>query len=110
MGVNLIAIVVRTLGTAPKCLEKKTGGIGNQRNRDYPDHSSVKIHENTQKSLGGLRRLAVIETSANKPPANASVKNLQRVKALLRSARKLRRLLETLADFLSLKVEWKTIS
>ena len=40
--------------------EERTGGIGNQRkNRDYPDYSIAEIGQNTQKSPGDLRRLAV---------------------------------------------------
>ena len=39
-----------------------TDGIGNQRqNRDYIDHSSIEIGQNTEKSLGDLKRLAATQ-------------------------------------------------
>ena len=44
MRVTVIPIVIGALGTFAKNLEKTTGEIGNQmKNRDYRDHSSVKI-------------------------------------------------------------------
>ena len=43
----------------------ETGGIGNQRkNRDHLDYSIVEIGQNTEKSPGDLRRLAVTQTPA----------------------------------------------
>ena len=43
----------------------ETGETGNQRkNRDYPDHSSIKIRLNTQKTPGDPRKLAVVQTPA----------------------------------------------
>ena len=42
----MIRIVANALGMVPKSLEKKNGGIGNQRkNGDYPDDSIVKTGE-----------------------------------------------------------------
>ena len=42
---------------------KGAGRVGNQRkNHDYPDFSIVVIGQNTKKSLGNLRKLAVTET------------------------------------------------
>ena len=41
-------------------IEKGTGGVENQRkNRDYPDHSIVKIGQNAEKCPGDMRKLAV---------------------------------------------------
>ena len=49
-----------------KSLGKKTGGIGNQReNGDHPNHSIVKIGQNTEKSPGDQKRLAVTYSTAN---------------------------------------------
>ena len=58
----IISIVIGAIRTVPKGLGRNNGGIGNQKNRDHPDHSFVKIRLNTQKSLGDLRRLAVSQT------------------------------------------------
>ena len=59
MRVAVILIVIGEFETAPKGLEKDTGGIGNQRkNRDHPDYNIVKISLNTEKSLGDRKRLA----------------------------------------------------
>ena len=42
-------------------LLKRTGTVGNQRtNGDHRDSSIVEIGQNTQHSLGDLRRLAVM--------------------------------------------------
>ena len=43
--------------------DKKTGGIENPRKkRDHLDHSIAKIGQNTEKSPGDLKRLAVTQT------------------------------------------------
>ena len=64
MRMMVIPILVGTLGTVPKWFRNTTGGTGDQReNRDHTDHSIVKIDENTEKSPGDLRRLAVTHTS-----------------------------------------------
>ena len=58
----IIPILVGAQGTVLKGF-KKSGGHGNQRkNRDHPDHSIVEIGYNTEKSPGGLSRLAVTKT------------------------------------------------
>ena len=47
----------------PQKLGKGTGRIGNQRkNRDQQDYRFVEIGQDTEKSPGNLRRLAVIQT------------------------------------------------
>ena len=64
MWVTVTAILVGALGTVPKGLEKKTEGIGNpMKNQDHSDYSMVKANQNTQKSPGDQRRLAVKGTS-----------------------------------------------
>ena len=40
----VIPIITGAFGAVPKDLEKKNGGIGNQRkNQDHPEHSNAKI-------------------------------------------------------------------
>ena len=41
---------------------KKRGGIENQKNRDHPDHSSVKIGKSSEKCPGDLKKLALVQT------------------------------------------------
>ena len=61
---TVIPIVIGALGTVTIGLLKSTGGIGNKRmSRDHPNCSIVKIGQNTEKSLGDLRRLVVTLTS-----------------------------------------------
>ena len=41
----------------------RTGGLGNKRaNGDHPNYSIIEIDQNTEKSLGYLRRFAVSQT------------------------------------------------
>ena len=41
-------------------IDKRTGGLGNKRvNGDRPNYSIIKIGQNTEKSPGEVRRLAV---------------------------------------------------
>ena len=54
-----------------------TGGLENKRTRgDY----SIKIGQNTEKSSGDLRRLAVTQTPVRKPQLALAGKTLKRVK------------------------------
>ena len=47
----------------PQSIGKGAGKLGNKRtSRDHPDFSIIKIGENTEKSPGDLRRLAVTQT------------------------------------------------
>ena len=47
----------------PKGNSKGTRRHGNKRtSRDYPDYSIIKIGQNTEKSPGGLRKVAVGQT------------------------------------------------
>ena len=62
--------MVGAFGTIPR----GSGRLGNKRiSRDHPDYSIIKIDQNTEKSPGDLRRLAVIHTPVK--TANAGVKN-----------------------------------
>ena len=55
---------------------KGTGRLGNKRiSGNYPNYSIIKIGQNTKKSPGDLRKLAVTQTPGKKPSANAGVKN-----------------------------------
>ena len=61
LTVTPVAIV--TLRKILKCLKKKAGRTGIERkNRDHPKYSIGVIGQNTAKSPGGLRRLAVTQT------------------------------------------------
>ena len=54
-----------------------TGRLGNKRaSRDHPDNG-IKISQNSEKSLGDMRRLVVTQTSVRNPSANAAGKNLK---------------------------------
>ena len=47
----------------PQRLRKRTGRVDNRRtNRDYPNYSITKNHQNTENSPGGFRRIAIIQT------------------------------------------------
>ena len=61
--VKVIPVIIGGIGTVSKSLEKDWKNVGNQRkNRDHSEHTIVKIGLTTQKSLGGMRRLAVLQT------------------------------------------------
>ena len=48
----------------PQSIGKGTGRLGNQRTSgEHPNYSIIKIGQNTEKSSGDLRRLAVIQTT-----------------------------------------------
>ena len=47
----------------PQMISKGIGRVGNKRTTgDHPEYSIIKIGQNTQKSPGDLRRLAVTQT------------------------------------------------
>ena len=47
----------------PQRLAKRAGRVGNWRtNRDHPNYSTIEVSQNTEKSPGYLRRLAVSQT------------------------------------------------
>ena len=61
--VTVIPIVIGVLGT----VIKGTGGLANKRtSRDYANYSVVEIGQNTQKSPGDFRGLAVTLTPVKK--------------------------------------------
>ena len=60
MQVTIISIVIGAFGTVTKGLQKGTGGLGSWRTDG--DHPNDGIVENTEKSPGDLRRLAVTQT------------------------------------------------
>ena len=65
MKVSIVPIVVRTFGT----VTKGPGGFGSWwTSGDHPNVGIIEDSQNTEKSRGGLRRLAVTQTP---------VKNLQ---------------------------------
>ena len=62
----------------PQRIGKGTGRLGNKRtNGDHPDYSIIKIGQNTEKSTGDLRRLAVTPNTSEKLSANGGMKNSQ---------------------------------
>ena len=61
--VTFIPIVI-ALGIVTKMIIKGTGGIGNKRTSgDHPNYNIPEIGQNTEKSPGDLRRLAVTQIS-----------------------------------------------
>ena len=57
---TFIPIIIDALG---KVTNKGTGGHGNKRTKgDYPKNSINEIGQNTEKSPGDLRRIAVTKT------------------------------------------------
>ena len=63
MKVMIIPIVICVFGTITKGLLKRPGGFGSWRTgRDYPNDSIIENGQNTKKSPGDLRRLAVTQT------------------------------------------------
>ena len=59
-----IAIVICALGTVSK-IYARTGGFGNNgTGGDCPNYRVVEIGQNTEKSSGNLRRIAVTQTPA----------------------------------------------
>ena len=60
---------------------KGTGVLGNKRmSGDHPNYSIIKIGQNTEKSLGGLRRLAVTQTPVEDHQLTLVWKTLKGVK------------------------------
>ena len=63
MKVTVIPVVIGTLGTVIKGTDKCSGGFGNKRTcGDHPNDIIVKNDQNTEKSPGDLRSLAVTQT------------------------------------------------
>ena len=65
MRMTVIPVVFGVLAMIPKVLVKRAGRIGNQRtSQDHPNYCIIEISQNTEKSPGGLRTLAVTQTPA----------------------------------------------
>ena len=63
MKVTIIPIVIDAFGKVTKGLLKGTGGLESWRtSRDHPNDSIIENGQNTEKSSGDLRRLAVTQT------------------------------------------------
>ena len=59
---------------------KGTGGLGNKRTSGHnPHYYIIENGQNSEKSPGDLRRLAVTRTPVKRPSANTDVKNSQGV-------------------------------
>ena len=66
MKVTVIPTIFDALRTLPKGLEKGTERIENKRkNRAHPDYNNIEIDQNSEKSPGDLRRLAVTRVPKN---------------------------------------------
>ena len=79
MKVTVIPIVICSLSTVTQ------GGFENKRaSGDRPNYSIVEMGQNTKKSPGDLRRLAVTQTPVTKLSVNAGVKKSQRSKIIIR--------------------------
>ena len=57
-------IIIGALKTIPNFFNKRAGSVVNWRlSRNHPNNRIVEIVQNTEKKSGGLRGLAVIQTS-----------------------------------------------
>ena len=71
---TIVPVVIGAFGTVTKGLLKGLEGLGSWRTSgDHPNDSIIEDGQNTEKSQGDLRKLAVTQT-----PANADVKNSKR--------------------------------
>ena len=69
------------LGMVPKGLASELEEFGNQRkNQDYPNYSIAETDQNTEKSPGDLRRLAITQSLVKYHQLMLAYKNLQEVK------------------------------
>ena len=63
MKVTIIPIVISAFGTLRKGLLKVSGGFGSWRpSEDHPNNSTIEDGQNTEKSPGDLKRLAVTQS------------------------------------------------
>ncbi len=63
MKVMFIPIMIGAFGTVTKGLIKGLEDLGNHRTSgDHPNYCIIEISQNTEKSPGDLRRLAVSQT------------------------------------------------
>ena len=79
---TVIPIVIYALDTVTKRLVKGFGGLRNKRTSgDHPSYSIIKIDQNTEKSSGDLRRLAVAQTPVEDDQLTLVWKTLKEVDA-----------------------------
>ena len=68
----------------PQSIDTGTRRFINQMKiRDHEDYSITKISQNTEKSLGDLKRLAIPQTPVKKTSANVCAKNSQMKKIIV---------------------------
>ena len=58
----VIPIVIGALSTVDQRIDTGTRGLGYKTSGDHPNYSLVEIGQNTEKSPGDLRRIAVTQT------------------------------------------------
>ena len=117
MKVTVIPIVIGDLEQSQR-LSKRAGGVGYRRtNWDHTNYCIIEVGQNTKKSPEDLRKLAVTQIPVKYHQLTqvwkirtSSLQDSSQDSGLLRTARILRRVLETWGDLLSLKLQWKTIS
>ena len=68
MRATVILVLVGWFVTVPKGLEKRLEELENRKNWGYSNSNFVDLGQNWKKSLGDLRRLAVIQTPVKQPP------------------------------------------
>ena len=99
--------------------KRKRRNVDERNNRDHLNFHVVENDQNTETSPGDRRRLVVTRTPVkdNQPKKVWGTRDCGIIiiiiiitTALLRTARILRRVLETWGGLLSLKLKWKTIS
>ena len=65
-------------------IDKGTGGLGNEKTTGHPpNYSIIKIGQNTEKSPGDLRRLAVNQTPLRNHQLILAGKNSQKTKIII---------------------------
>ena len=83
---KMILIVIGALQMVSKGLKGRLEKLETSRRIE----TITAIGQNTQKSPGGLERLAITQTPVKRPPANAGVKNSQRSKITIETKKKKR--------------------
>ena len=78
--VMVISIVTGALCTVTKRFDTGTGGLENKRTREDHPNYNIKVGQNTEKSQGDLRRLAVTQTPMRNHQLTRMGKTLKRVK------------------------------
>ena len=61
MNITVIPIVIGTLGIILQGLVRGPGRVGNQTSQDHPNYSIVEVGQNTEKSPGDLKKLAITQ-------------------------------------------------